>query len=59
MCREDKGAPRILKSGPRKDGLNMMSFRHRKDLKEAGQMAQWLRALSSILGSYMVTNNYL
>lgn len=34
MCREDKGAPRIVKSGPRKDGLSTVTFRHIKDLKD-------------------------
>jgi hypothetical protein len=36
MCREDKGAPRIVKSGPRKDGLSTVTFRHIKDLKDLG-----------------------
>lgn len=33
MCREDEGAPRIVKAGPREDALNM-TLRHRKDLKD-------------------------
>lgn len=33
MCREDEGAPRIVKAGPGEDALNM-TLRHRKDLKD-------------------------